>query len=632
MLSTPEGQSKQLILAEVGAPDAARVSSAAGATHQDFDPQLDTPFSQDSFQSGLGQVSFDNFDEQAIWWGSGVVTHVDGKAYLAPPVSNLSMTSATGAINGFYSYTTPNGARYDFCWSGTRIYRRDAANKTNAWSVCYTHASQTVTDFKIFNGAGIIAVAGDTSTTDFWNVTANLLSGTFTTSGANHTPFSSGNKPKYWCPVRGTLYALVDNAKVYYTVDPTTDGWLGPISVTVSSTGANVGDASYAFTNVIAMGDYLFPLKADAGYNIDSEQIVTEVFAQWKDKPSMTNFRFVSGSPLGLLFGVANEVYLYNLQSGVTAPLDFARQPGFGVKEILGIGADNQYVYVLATVRVPTLRSADSCALFRGYRLRGAKWAFECLWEDTSVTETYYNLAAVPFGIGTRLYWGQTASGATTTNVMDIPAEWDETASGSFATSGTMYTSIARASFPGFVKRHLWFSMETDNTSSSSLKVAVAYSTDNGATFTSLGDTGSGSSSTLISQFSYSNVASRSVALRFTFTGTGSATPILRVFDHHQRVRFKYLPAGQVTVRIGDNIELNNGISSKVLKETLVANLTTLRTTNSTVTYEDFLGNSFPVTVDQISLRPTRHYIPNTKTNVYEEEATIFFSRADSGA
>ncbi|MFA6135029.1 MAG: hypothetical protein WC869_13520 [Phycisphaerae bacterium] len=633
MLVSPEGMSKQLSVAEVGVPEVARVSNASGATHQDFDPRFDTPFSMDSFDAGSGQALFDNFDENAVWWAPGVVTHVEGKAYLAPPVSSLALTSATTQVNGFYTYTTSAGARYDFCWSGTRLYRRDAANKTNPWGVAYTHASQNVTDFTVFNAKGVIAVAGDTSTADFLNVTANLTSGTMTTSAANHTPFSSGTKPKFFKAIRGTLYALVDNSKVFYTVDPTIDGWIGPIETTVGAGDPKVGDGTYAFTNVVAASDYIFTFSYDAGYNIDSEQNVSEIFAQWKDKPATTNFDHVAVNSLDstLIFGAGNEVYTYDPQTGATAPMGLSKQSGFSVQNILGVAAGNQFAYVLATVRVATINSASSVALFRCYKMRGARWGFEVLWEDTAVTETYYNLAAVPFGLGTRLYWGQVLSGTASINCMDIPADWDETSSGSYAASGVLYTSISRAMFPGFVKRHLWLSYETDGTIDGNNYIRADYSTNNGATWTPLTSTGAGSASTLVTRGDYTAVASRSIALRFVFVSGGAVTPQLRVFDHHQRVRFKYLQSIMAAVRVADGIEKNNGARDVRSKATLRADLLTLRTSDATITYTDFLGNSFPCTIDMVTYSPTRHHVPNKTLNVYELEAQIAITRADDG-
>lgn len=49
-------------------------------------------------------------------------------------------------------------------------------------------------------------------------------------------------------------------------------------------------------------------------------------------------------------------------------PTGMAKRDGFSMREVLGLAADNKYMYVLARVRVPTLRSADSVALFRGVK------------------------------------------------------------------------------------------------------------------------------------------------------------------------------------------------------------------------------------------------------------------------
>lgn len=633
MLASPPGMSKQLSITEVGGPDAARITTAAAASYQDYDPKFDSPFSMDSFSGGVGQLPFDNGDENALWWAPGVVLHVDGKAFLAPSVNNEALTSATSQINGFRTYTTSAGARTDYCWVGTRIYKRDAANRTNDWVVAYTHASQNVSDFLVFNGVGVIAVPADSGTTDYLTVTGNLTGASgFTTSNMNHTPFSSGTKPKFFCAIRGTLYALVDNAKVYYTVDPTTDGWVGPISVEVGAGSApNVGENSYPFTNVAAAGDYLFAFKADAGYNIDAEQNVTEVFYQWRDKPSILNFEHVAVSPNALLFAVGNEVYAYDPQTGLSPALGLARQSGFSTKEILGVAADNQYTYVLAKVRVPTINSADSVALFRCFRKSGNRWGFEVLWEDTTVSsDIYYGLGAFPFGFGTRLYWGVTTSSVTSTNIMDIPADWDETTNSAFVSSGILYTSITRAMFPGFIKRHLWINYETEGTTSSSLKVSLAYSVNNGATWVALGDTGSGAAGLLTTRHLYTAIASQSIALRFTLAGTGTATPILRVFDHHQRVRFRYLPNVTATVRVADNLEVLSGATERTTKDQIRDNIETLRTSDSQILYEDYLGNSFNCTVDMIGFTPTRHQVPNG-LNVYEQDCMILISRADAG-
>ena len=57
--------------------------------------------------------------------------------------------------------------------------------------------------------------------------------------------------------------------------------------------------------------------------------------------------------------------------------------------------------------------------------------------------------------------------------------------------------------------------------------------------------------------------------------------------------------------------------------------LRTLRAPDGTIAYEDYLGNSFNVSVDQLAFLPTRHEAP--KDNI-ELEAHVVLSRADSGA
>ena len=82
-------------------------------------------------------------------------------------------------------------------------------------------------------------------------------------------------------------------------------------------------------------------------------------------------------------------------------------------------------------------------------------------------------------------------------------------------------------------------------------------------------------------------------------------------------------------VRIADRIELRTGVRDDQTKETLWSNLETVRTTDSEITYDDFLGNSFVVSVDGVSLRPTRH---ESAEDNYEMQALVSFSRADKGA
>ena len=637
MLAKPAGQGKQLSIDEVGGPEVQRLSTDAIATHADFAPEKDAVFAMSSFRGGIGQVQFDLQDESSYWWGQGVVTHVDGKAFLARAVSNLALTSATGAITNFLTYVSSAGTRYDFCWEAARLYRRDASNTTNAWTLVWTQANaKPITSFIVHNGIGIIAceTLTDAIAADFYTQADVTAAATWAPTARNHTPFTdAAGRPKILLGQRATCYAAVDNAKLFYTVDPTQDGWVGPIEVTVGSLSAPMmGDTSYEFTGLIAVNDYLFAFKPVAGYAVDSEQNVTEALWQWIAKPSAENFRYFAAGGDLLVYSVGPEVYAYDPASGANMALKIARQSGYSVRQIVGLGADNQYVYVLAKVRVPSIRSAEGYALLRGFREGGSKWAFECLWEDSAPgTTTYQTLFVSPDGVGSRVYWGKTASSVTSVNHMDIPADWDEsTGSGAstFQTSGVLYTSITWAGFPGLSKRHLWLTMQTEGTTSATYKVAIAYSTDNGASWTALGDTGSGGAGTLSTKLDFSAVNAKSIALRFTLTGDGAATPILRVFDEHQRARFRYLHAIGAGLRIGDYIEMLNGKQGTKTAVTLRGDLAKLRAEDGNILYEDFIGHSFNVSFDKVAYQPTNHEKPASSG---ELSASVFASEAAAG-
>lgn len=635
MLVTPEGESKQLNIDEVGGPETSRISTDDVATHADFDSKWDTPFAMSSFKSGVGQLEFDFNDEYACWWAPGVVLHVDGKAYLAPPQKTpLTLpTIAAANIAGFYTYITSAEVRYDFCWADKYLFRRITTDSTTAWVLVFTEANaKPITDFGVFNGIGIISVPTelDANSVDFYTQADVTAAPAWAPTARAHSAFSNAaGRPKYTVGVRGTLFAAVDSAKIFYTVDPTQDGWAGPIEATVGAiSGPEVGDTSYAFTSLFAVNDYLFAFKNSAGYSIDSQQNVSEIFWQWKGKPGPSNFKYVAATPEYVLFAIDPEVIAYDPGTGASFPLKLSRQPGFSCKEILGLASDNQYVYVLAKVRVPTLRSADSVVLFRGWKASGQRYQFEVLWEDTAVTETYCRLFASPYGNATRLYWAYTSGSNTYTGVMEVAAEWDETASASFAASGSIYTSIAKSGFPGLSKRHLWVTMQNQAVDATET-VTVYYSTDNGANFTSLGSSGSGGSGLVATRLEYDNINSTGIVLRFDFAGDGSNTPIFRSFDHHQRVRFRYLAAGTVAVRVADRQELLNQQIDDRTATQVANNLRTLRSSEVEILYEDYIGNSFNVSVDRLVFKATRHEQPQDKG---ELEAILGIARADSGA
>jgi len=627
MLVTPQGQTKQLSIEEVGGPDSQRISTEAIATHQDFNPQQDTPFAQSSWLSGAGQLEFDLKDDAAYWFGVGVVTHVDGKGFLAPPENpqqNLP-SSAGEAITGFTTHVEQSGQRWDFCWAGPRLYRRDASNASNPWALVWTQPQGVpITSFAVYAGQGVICAPTDTSTVDFW-LQGNLAAApTWTPSGMDHTAFNTG-KPKFMCSVRSTLFAAVDTNRIFYTVSPGTNSWAGPIVTTVESISVPAaGDASYPFTGLMAANDYLYAFKASAGYSVDSAQNINEIFWQWKDKPDLTNFRYLAPSMDLLLFSVSPEVYAYDPGTGATMSLGLSKRDGFSCDDILGVAADNQYVYVLARLSVRPLYAQPIVALLRGVRVQGRRWSLECIWADTSPSgKSYANLFASPAGTGTRLYWGLSTGGGTRVCSMDIPGIWDESLGYAFAKDGVLYTSITRAGFPGFTKRHLWLGVFAEGVTGGN-SITVDYSTDGGLTWTNLGNPPHG-----MSRIAYANVYSPAIVLRFRFSGDGTGTAVLRSFDHHQRVRFRYLERVTAAVRVEDYLELNNGVKTLQTMEDVKNSLEALRTEDRAILYEDFLGNSFYVTVDQISYRPTRHEDPYGKAAL---EAVMVMHRAEVGS
>jgi hypothetical protein len=623
MLVSPEGKSKQIDFTEADGPEADRMNTKDISTTRDFSPRTDTPFSMGNFTGGVGQLEYDFNDESAYWWSSGIVTHVNGRVYPAPPASTLALTGTNGAITCIRTWMDANDVRYDFLVEGVNIWRRPTTDKTTGWTKVYV-AGAAITDFRIMDSIGFIMVPSLAGTTDFLYQSTLTAAATWTPTAVNHTPFSDAlGKPKYMHVIRGTCYAAVDNSKVFYTTDPTIDGWSGPIDTSLTGNiSGPPGDDSYKFVGTNAVSDFFFCRKKDAIYSIDSQQDVLEVIWQWKDKPSQYNFAYACTGGDQFIYNVGPEVYVYDPQTGGNTPAGLARKSGFAVKEVLGLDADNQYMYVLARVRVPIIRGADSIALLRGVRQRGF-WSFEVLWEDTALANKSYSyLAAVPFGVGTRLYWGQDNATDTVTYVMDIPAEWDETQSGSFATTASLWTSINRSGFPGFNKRHLYFNLNGLNLDPTNY-INVYYSIDLGVTPELL--TAAQANQT---EANFVNEHGLTIMFRFDFVSTGTTPAILSNFDHHQRVRFKYLPAAKIAVRIAPRIETRaKSISNRTVAE-LWNDIVTLRTSNADIAYTDFLGNSYNVTVDLIGVHPTRHQHPTE----YEEEAVLLITRADRGA
>lgn len=610
-----------------------RINAPETLTHSDYELQYDQPWSQDSLKGGAGQLEFTSkSDEENYLWSSGIVTHTDGRTYLAKATTTLALTSGAAAFTCAATFLTSGGTRYDFCVQGPRLYRRDATSSSNTWAIVYT-ANVNITDIKIVDGAMLIAVptrldATAPANTDYYIQSDPTAAATWTPTAAAMTAMSDAlGKPTYFLQIRGTTYAFVQNRRVLYNVDPTADSWVGPIDTTLNINGASQvsgppGDKSYPFIGVKAMNNYLLAFKKDAAYTIDANQEVREAIWEWKNNPANRNFAHQTTLDGICYYSVAPEVYAYDPVTGRNLPIHLSDQAGFSVEDILGLSADNGFLYVLAKVRVPNVRSGASAALLRVQRVSAQQWVWEILWEDT-VSTAYTGLAAVPNGNGTNVYIFTTDG--TNSYLMYLPPDYDESTTGGFAASGALYMSIWRTGFPNFTKKWGWIAVDSENTSASNT-LAIAYSTDLGANFTTLSTlTASG-----LQFVDMSGINSQSIVLRFTFvSANGSVSPVLRVFDLHGRVRFRYLRQVKAAVRVADYIETLSGSNSTDTAAVLKTNIETLRTTNSTITYKDFLGNSFTCSVDVAGYKPTRHEKP---TDQYEMEAMLQISELGKGS
>lgn len=636
MCVTPPGSTKQLSVVEVGPPDVNRISTADAASHLDFAPQYDQPFSMASWTGGVGQLYFDGNDQTGYWWGN-VSTHVDGKIY--PPFVPSSYTHTIAADYTFYtktagagraifkSWVTSAGVRTDYSYIDDSLMIIDPSSGSTTKAAPLSNSTFLATDMTFFEGVVVVCSPDNTvAGNDFWTYT--VAAGPGTAAARNHTPFAVGSRPKFMCPVRDTLFAAVDNGLIYYTVDPTTDAWVGPIEAS---------DKNFPWQNMVAVGDYLFCFTTAAGYSIDAAQRVEEVFWQWKDNPSTENFKCVATTGGRLYYNIGPEVYEYDpvATDGNNRSLSLARRDGFSVQQILGITTDEKYVYVQAKVRIPTLYSSSQMAILRGVRQPNGRINFECIYQETFVAAQYDRaLTARPYGIGVNLYWAtvDTGTGYGKVKYIWIPPDWDESnltsSNGGYTFGeGYLYTSITRANYPDFSKRHLWIAVEMENITSNGV-IEVAYSIDKGVNFTVLGTSATASNGLLT--LALSNINSRTFMLRFKLTSSnGVNTPIIRVFDHHQRVRFKYLPQVQAGARCATGLDrLNGQPDTNRTQMDILDSLRTLRATDSAILYEDYLGNSFYVSLDSVSYRPTRHEKPTEKG---EQEALITMSRADAG-
>ena len=622
MLVQPAGQSKQLNFTD--APPS-QEGHKSDTTYEAFGGQLDTAMEQSGYIAGLGQLEM--ADPRAAWWGKNVVIHTDGKVYLAPPVNSLTPTSNTTAMGGFYTYYT-GSTRYDFCWASNRLYRRDASNITNAWVVAYT-AANAISDFVIIDDVAFICTPTIATTTDYFTQTAPSVGSAWTptavTTFAVNTP-----KPKFFRQIRGYTFAFCDPNTVYSSVTSASPTWVGPINTSLANhySGAP-GDTTYAFQNVYAVNDMLLVFKAEAAYNIDAQQEITQVIWQWANRPDPNNFKHITTMGDLVVYSMGHEVWVYNPNTGQNISMLLDMASGFSIQSIRGLGADSNFVYVGAQVRVPTLRSASTFALFRCWRTTATRWSCEVIFEDTTEADPtkYYNVFACPAGTSdsTRVYFGYDNATNVVTKFIDCLPNYDGSTGVLFNTTGQLYTSNWKGNWPTFTKRWLWIGTYTEGCDANNT-IALAYSTDLGTTWTTIGTIAA--NGLAITDLS-GPPASNSLALRFTFTSAGTVSPVLRVYDLHARPRWRHLETATMALRLGDYATKLSGAKDTKSASELLANLLTLRRSDGAITFQTFMGHSFTATIESVSYQPTTHELPEGQN---EMMAMVTIAQASGGS
>jgi hypothetical protein len=621
MLLTPQNATKQLVSTEAPSSTMGR-GEGADVLRATYEATYDQSVAQIDWSYGMGQVELDTGEENMYSVGLGVVTHALGKAYPAlGPISTLPLGTSS-SLGGIRSYVDSSGNRYDFAWAGTSLYRRDPSSSANGWTSIYT-APSVITDFVIFNGLGLVAIGQSNSATNDFITLASPF-GTPTATVRNHSAFTSTEKPYYWQIVRNTLYALVNPNKVFMTVDPTQDSWVGPISITVGSiTAPGAGDSTFRFTSSVSLNDYLLVFKENAGYGIDSEQNVVEVIWQFASRPSRENFEWVVPAGEYCVYTAANDVWVYDPRSGANFPIGISRMHSVSVSKILGLSSDSQHVYVLAEVTSRHLGSTAYVALIRSTRVSGLRYAHELVWYTPVSSDVMHGVWVVPRNqTSNSVYLGYTSGSNTVTMLFHYPTDWDESSASGARLSGSLYTSEISSKLPTFVKRYLWLGVSAENVSATSY-IDVYIRVDSGS-WTYIGKVDS-----QYKIFTLSDVIGRVAQLRFQFVSDGSTCPVLRAYDLHARPRYRYLPIKELQIRVADNIELNNGTRDSRKMAEIFSQLRELRTSEKKILYEDFTGESFLCSIEKLNFQPSLHEVP---TSNVEMVAVMTVTRSDEGA
>lgn len=623
MLSVPQEQTKSLIMQESDPPRFDRDLDEFSEIFRTSNPRNDTPFVCNDFSGGVGQLHYDEGDPSKYWWSSGVITHVKGKAYPAPPVTTLTMGSETGFPGKIYStFVTGTSDRYDFISVGRKLFRRPSDDNTTAWTEVWDSGAASIDGLYQFNNSlFIFGTFG--GTTDFYVQEDITEAATWTPTSKSHT-ISSQNRSQDGSSVGKTFYirtaseSAASGNVIYFSTTPETDAWTGPIVV-----GPNLG--GYANYRLAIVNNFLFVMNDFAIYSIDPDQEVTEVIWQFKNNPNPDNFKHNTPYNSELIFNVRNEVYSYNPISGETFKLGLSNKDGFSVKEIKGLASDQNFLYILAVVSVPDIRSNDSNVLFAAHQKDG-EWVFEVLWEDEDDDDYEFEHLTASMDANlpvTRLYWtAYDGVNTTKTYIQEIPHKWDYSDGVEWDTSSELFTSITKSRFPGFSKRQTFIdgnflNLDANNT------IAIAYKTSYEDSYTTI-STADDDHLTI----NYDNVFGHILALRFTFTSDGTTCPVLLDTTSHQRIRFLYLPYITLSIKVSSNTPLRDNNPDQRLVWEVWQDLLTLRSFEGEILYEDFFGNQFPVTIDILSANTTK----NDSVEMVELEAVLVITRMDKGA
>lgn len=620
MLLTPNNATKQLVSTEAP-PSTMGRGEGADVLRASYEPSYAQSVAQIDWSGGMGQPELDTGEENMYSVGVGVVTHTLGKVYPALDSVGVLSVGSAGPIRGIRSYVSNTGTRMDFLWAGSGLFRRDPGGLGN-WSLIYNAPSQ-ITDFVIFNGVGVVAIGDSNSASDDF-ITLTSPFGTPTPTVRNHSAFTATEKPYYWQVVRNTLYALVNQNKVFMTVDPTQDSWVGPISITVGSiTSPGAGDSTFRFTSSVSLNDYLLVFKENAGYGIDSEQNVVEVIWQFASRPSPDNFRWVVPGGEYCFYTAANDVWVYDPRSGANFPIGISRMHSVSVSRLLGLSSDSQHVYTLAELSPRHIDGVTYVGLIRSTRVSGLRYAHELIWaSDTLQSVDVYGVWTLPRDSTSNSVYVCFRSGSDSTMLLfHYPTSWDESGVPGQRINGRLYTSEITSKLPTFVKRYLWLGVSAEGASSTSY-IDVDIRIDNGPWVY----VGRVDSSYKI--FTLSNLIGRVAQLRFSFFPSATSCPVLRAWDLHARPRYRYLPVKELYVRVADNIELNNGTRDSRSMEEIFSQLRELRTSEKKILYEDFTGESFLCSIDKLNFQPSLHEVPDSNI---EMVAVLSVARSDEG-